>query len=92
MNKKQVRALAQRENMDAESFISSYLYDSKDCHIGISEASYSHTEHSIPPEDGKLRKIKPAYNWLKLREEILHPKISALEARPINYAWVYTNI
>jgi hypothetical protein len=92
LTKKQTKALAQQEDMDLETFITSYLYEAKDYHIGISEASYSHTEHSVPPEDGKLRKLRPAYNWLKLREEILHPKINALEARPINYAWVYTGI
>jgi hypothetical protein len=92
LTKKQVKALAQKENMDTETFISTYLYDAKRYHIGISEATYGHTEHARPPEDGKLRKLKPAYNWLKLREEILHPRISALEARPINYAWVYTGI
>lgn len=92
LTKKQVMALAQRENMDAELFISKYLYEANDYHIGVSEASYGYTAHSRPPEDGKLRKVKPAYNWLKLREEILHPQINALDASPINYAWVYTTI
>jgi hypothetical protein len=87
---KQMTALAQREAMDSETFKSSYLYPADGFHVGISEAVYDYTIHSKPPEDGKLRKPKPAYNWLKLRDEFLHPKDNSLNLRPINYSWVYT--
>jgi len=90
LTKKHVNALANKEGMKSDSFISTYLYPAGNYHIGISEASYSHTKYSIPPEDGKLRKLWPAYNWLKLRDELLHPKVDALDAKPINYNWVYT--
>ena len=91
LTKQEVHALALREGMDVKAFASTYLYPAKGFHIGVSEASYRHTVHSMPPEDGKLRKLKPAYNWLKLREELLHPHIDALDARPIRYDWVYTS-
>lgn len=87
---KQIRALAQREAMDTQTFKSSYLYPADGYHVGISEAVYDHTPHSKPPDDGKLRKIKPAYNWLKLRDELLHPRDTFLNLRPIHYNWVYT--
>ena len=90
LTKTQVNALAQRENMDPETFTATYLYPARNTHIGISEASYGPTIYSKPPDDGKLRKLRPAYNWLKLRDEFLHPKIDALDAKPISYAWVYT--
>jgi hypothetical protein len=87
---KQMTALAQREAMDEETFKSSYLYPADGYHVGISEAVYDHTIHSKPPEDGKLRKPKPAYNWLKIRDEFLHPKDNSLNLRPISYNWIYT--
>ena len=87
---KQALALAQREGMDEEEFKSRYLYPANGFSVGISEASYTYTLHSRPPEDGKLRKPRPAYNWLKLRDEILHPKVDAQDGIPINYNWVYT--
>ena len=87
---KQMTALAQREDMDAETFKSSYLYPADGFHVGISEAVYDYTVHSKPPEDGKLRKPQPAYNWLKLRDEFLHPRDNSFNLRPINYNWVYT--
>jgi len=90
LTKKQVNALAQREGVDVETFKTVYLYPADRFSIGILEASYSHTMHSMPPDDDKLRKIRPAYNWLKLRDELLHPKIDALDARPINYNWIYS--
>lgn len=87
---KQMTALAQKETMDEETFKSSYLYPADGFHVGISEAVYDYTTYSKPPDDGKLRKLRPAYNWLKLRDEFLHPKDNSLNLRPINYSWVYT--
>ena len=85
-------ALAQKEGMDEVTFKSAFLYPdpSDDFYVGISEAVYGYTLHSKFPEDGKIRKVKPAYNWLKLRDEFLHPKKDMLNLRPINYNWVYT--
>jgi hypothetical protein len=89
LNETQIEALAQREGMKTGQFKSTYLYPAGDFQVGISEASYGRTTHSKPPEDGKLRKLKPAYSWLKLRDEFLHPRTDALTASPINYSWVY---
>ena len=85
----QIAALAQKEEMAEKTFKSVYLYPAKGYHVGISEAVYGYTEYSKPPEDGKLRELKPAYNWLKLRDELLHPNDTALHTHPINYNWVY---
>jgi hypothetical protein len=86
----EISALAQREAMDSETFKSAYLYPAVDYYVGISEAVYGYTPHSKPPEDGKLREPQPPYNWVKLRDEFLHPKGESLDIRPINYSWVYT--
>lgn len=91
LTKEQVCALAEREDMDIDTFTATYLYQAKDSYLGISEASYIHTTHATPPEDGKLRKLNSAYNWLTLRDEFLHPKDNALHAQPISYKWVYTS-
>jgi len=89
-SKKQVEALAGKEGMAPDEFKSAYLYPAKRFYIGISEAYYNHTPYAKPPEDGKLRKVKPAYNWLKLRDGFLHPRSDVLNAKPISYDWVYT--
>ncbi|MGD9158870.1 MAG: hypothetical protein PVG39_10720 [Desulfobacteraceae bacterium] len=86
----QIKALAAKENMTMEKFKNSYLYPGKGYHVGISEAVYDYTEYSKPPEDGKIRKIRPAYNWLRVVDEFLHPRPDSIQLRPINYNWVYS--
>jgi len=90
LTEKQIIALAQEEGLEVETFKTSYLYPAGDYYVGISEALYDYTPYSKPSEDGKLMKLKPAYNWLKLRDELLHPNESSLNLPPINYNWVYT--
>ena len=87
----QLKALAAKEKMGIEKFKNAYLYPGKEYHVGISEAVYDYTEYSKPPEDGKIRKIKPAYNWLRVVDEFLHPKPDSIHLRPINYNWVYSS-
>jgi len=87
---KQITALSRKEKIDLEAFKSFYLYPANDVYVGIAEAIYEHTPSSLPPEEGKLRKFKPGYNWLRLKNELLHPTINSLNAGPIDYDWVYT--
>ncbi|RLB43888.1 MAG: hypothetical protein DRH12_01730 [Deltaproteobacteria bacterium] len=91
LNDEQISALAEREGMSKEAFKNRYLYQAEDYFVGITEATYRHTVHSKPPEDGKLRKLKPAYSWLRLRDEFLHPKTTSLNCRPISYKWIYAS-
>jgi hypothetical protein len=87
---KQAEALAQREGLSIAALSNDYLYQTNDSnYIAIAEAMYEYTPHSKPPEDGKLRKVRSAYHWLKLQEELLHPKENSLSAAPITIEWVY---
>jgi hypothetical protein len=88
-NDKQLAMLAKVQDVTPDLLKSHYLHPGNGSYLGILEASYAHTAHSKPPKDGKLRKVKPAYNWLTLREELLHPKLDAPHATPIPYNWVY---
>ncbi len=81
----QIEEIAQKEGMSQKRFKNQFLYPAGDYHIAVAEAIYEHTAHSKPPRDGRLRRLKPAYSWLRLREEILHPRINAFEATPINW-------
>lgn len=91
LTEEQVQALAEKERIKPVNFKSTYVYPADYFYVGISEASYGYTPHSRPPEDGKLRKLQPAYSWLKLTDELLHPRTDALNARPIHYSWVYSS-
>jgi hypothetical protein len=90
MDTTQAEALAQKEGLSLAALSNDYLYQTNDSHyIAIAEALYEYTVHSKPPEDGKLRKVRAAYHWLKLQEELLHPKETSLSAAPITIEWVY---
>ena len=90
LNDKQITSLARGNDLTPAFLKEHYLYPGKGCHLGILEAAYNHTAHSQPPKDGKLRKVKPAYNWLSLRDELLHPKLDSPHITPIRYNWVYS--
>jgi len=90
LNKKQIRELARKEDMDADDFTTQYLYSTNKSYIGMAEATYGYTRHSTPPETGKLRRLYPAKAWLRLTDEILHPKLDALDTNPIHFRWVYS--
>jgi hypothetical protein len=90
LTNRQINALAMKEEMSVKEFKDAYLYPGKRYYVGISEAVYDFTQYSKPPEDGKLRKVKPAYNWLRLDDEFLHPKLESTHLSPINYNWIYS--
>jgi len=91
INEKQLAVLAKAKDITLEDLQSNYLYDGGGGCLGILEASYAYTTHSKPPKDGKLRKVRPAYNWLTLQDELLHPKLDAPQATPIRCNWVYSS-
>ncbi len=85
----QLAPIAGSQGISLDFLKSNYLHSEETKHVAILEAAYSHTVHAKPPKDGKLRKIKPAYNWLRLRDEFLLAKLSSPHAKPIPYSWVY---
>jgi hypothetical protein len=87
-SEEQVEGLAERENIPSQRLLDKYLYPAKGFHLGISEVFYAYTSHSRPPENGKLRRLQPAYAWLRLKGQLLHPRMEALEARPLSSSWI----
>jgi len=89
LTEEQLNPISEQYGIDLPFINNNYLYSDDNTYFAILEAAYSHTVHSRPPKDGKLRKIKPAYNWLRLTSEFLHPKLDSPHASPIPYSWVY---
>lgn len=91
LTEKQFLGLAKTQNLSVEQLQANYFYEENSAFLGILEVAYSYTAHARPPKDSKLRKVRPAYNWLTLRDELLHPKVDAPQATPIRYNWVYSS-
>ena len=89
LTEEQREAISEHQGLEMEFLTKNYLYPMEKNYFAILEAAYSHTVYSRPPKDGKLRKIRPAYNWLRLTSELLHPKLDSPHATPIPYSWVY---
>lgn len=58
--------------------------------VCIVQATYSLTSQARPPEDGKLRDIKPDLNWLTVGEQHILPKPGVWHYPPLPVNVVYT--
>jgi len=58
--------------------------------ICIFQATYSFTNHARPPDDGKLRDIKPDLNWLSVGGQYIIPKPGVWKYPPISTNLIYT--
>ncbi len=84
---REISTISEKENMEPDYLKKIYLYPVNDYYIGVCEAIYEHTPHSLPPPSGKLRKVRSAPRWLRLKSEYLHPNQNNLDHRPIPYIW-----
>jgi hypothetical protein len=83
--------LARSVKLKEKDFVSAYLIDkTPDYGVGIFHVTYSHTEHSCSPPDGKLRDLNPDFHWLTVNLQLLEPPPWSADARPIPYSIVYT--
>jgi hypothetical protein len=58
--------------------------------VCIFQATYAQTYHSRPPEDGKLRDIKPDLNWLAVGGQHILPKPGVWKYPPLPINIIYT--
>jgi hypothetical protein len=86
----EISELARTVNLTEDQFVKHYLIDrTSDYGVGIFLVTYSHTEHSIPPQDGKLRDLNPDYRWLAVDLQALVPPPAHGDVRPIPLSRVY---
>jgi len=86
-----IRELSQIARMDEAKFVDTYLIDRTSKYgVGIFLVTYKHNEHSIQPQDGKIRDLNPDYQWLNVDLQLLVPPPASGDARPIPYSRVYT--
>jgi len=58
--------------------------------VCIFQATYAFTNHSRPPDDGKLRDIKPDLNWLTVGGQHILPRPGVWKYPPISLNFIYT--
>jgi hypothetical protein len=86
-----INQLLESNGLTPRSFKKNYVVDrlEKDS-VCIFQATYAQTYHSRPPEDGKLREIKPDVNWLTVGEQHIMPKPGVWKYPPLPINIIYT--
>jgi len=85
-----IRELSHLTRMKEKDFVSAYLVDrTPDGGVAIFLVTYQHNEHSLPPQDGKLRELNPDFHWLNVNLQVLVPPPSNPFVRPIPYSIIY---
>ena len=55
----------------------------------IFQATYAYTDHARPPEDGRLRELKPDLNWLSVGAQHVLPKPGVWKYPPLPLNFIY---
>jgi hypothetical protein len=87
----EVKKLADLNNMPIRTFKKNYAVgqEGKDS-ICIFHATYAYTDQSRPPDDGKLRELKPDLSWLSVDKQLILPKMNANKYPPLVHNIIYT--
>ena len=86
----EISRLSDENRMGFDTFVKRYLVEFKDsCGVGILHVAYQNTISSKPPEDGRLRKLIPDYQWLTVRNQLLMPLPGNPEIYPVPYSTIY---
>lgn len=91
LDAEEVQKIVTDNNLGMTAFRNNYVID-KYCKdfVCMLQVHYLRTMPAYPPEDGKLRELKPDLNWLTVAEELLLPLSGNLKATPLQVNFVYT--
>lgn len=90
---KEVEQICQENGIPIRRFRQNYaLASEKDGDVCIFQTAYVHTSHARPPDDGKLREIKPDLNWIRVDTQHLLPKPRDWKHPPIPLNVIYSKI
>ena len=85
-----IAEMCQTAEMEESDFVDAYLIDrASDYGVGILLVTYIRNEHSMPPQDGKLRDLNAEYQWLNVDLQLLVPPPKSGDVRPIAISRVY---
>ena len=88
---KDLEQIAESNHMSLPAFRKNYVVARNKVEgICIFQVTYLNTYHARPPEDGKLRDIKPDLNWLTVGEEHILPKPGVKKYPPLPVNLIYT--
>lgn len=91
LSKKELEAIAAENNLSLRQISNNYVVArQKRGHVCLFQVTYQWTSPARPPEDGKLREIKPDLNWLTVGEQHIIPKPNVWNYAPLPANLIYT--
>ena len=91
IDESEIEQIAAANNMKARTFHKNYVITREgNSGICIFQATYAFTNHARPPDDGKLREVKPDLNWLSVGGQHIMPKPGVWRRPPISLNLIYT--
>jgi hypothetical protein len=86
-----VEQIAAANTMSPRTFRKNYVLAHRGkANLCIFQATYAYTDHSRPPEDGKLRDLKPDLNWLTVGAQHILPKPGVWKYPPLPLNFIYS--
>ncbi len=87
-----VFTLSESSGLGMDKFCDRYLVDiTDDMGVGILHVVYRNSVYAKPPEDGRLRRLRPDYQWLSVVDQLLVPRLTEFpDAPPLPYSTIYT--
>jgi len=83
--------LAEEHKIQFDNFIDRYMIDIGDeCGVAILNVVYRNSIYSKPPEDGKIRRLRPDYQWLSVHDQLILPLPNQQDAYPVRYNTIYS--
>ena len=87
----EMRQLAETHHLPIHTFYKNYVvYKREGYGIGLLQACYAATEHARPPEDGKLRDLRPDLNWQTVSGQYILPKPGVWKYAPLPANLIYS--
>lgn len=86
-----IMKLAEEHRIQLDNFIDRYMIDiGDDCGIAILNVVYRNSIYSKQPDDGKIRRLRPDYQWQSVHDQLILPLPNQQDAYPIRYNTIYS--
>jgi hypothetical protein len=86
----EISGLSDENRIEFNTFVKRFLVEfQEDYGVGILHVAYQNASPSKPPEDARLRSLRPDYQWLTVSNQLLIPLPGNPEVYPIPYSTIY---
>ncbi len=92
LSQDEICQLIEQNKVKPKLFKERFLVDINDDYgVGILQVVHRNTPYSKTPEDWKLRKLYPDYQWQTVSDQLLIPLAGLYETYPLPYSTIYTS-